>query len=958
MKFFTSLLSLWIAVVSFSAWSQDQIIEKVFSSKPADYRHQLEILDTIPFEYSNWNDYYYYYTEASFGLEDFQFFLTYRNKNTGKTGLIVYGTDKNYFTEPVADSIYFLTVKEVQTNEFYDEEGNYFSNSVASSLYFYFDHKSGQDELWTLTCDGTSYSASKTGNVQRDLFKAVSFTENLDEYGGSYVTAIYANLRTNEIVNSEVINEKVTYQEVYSYHYDDYYYGEYDYYYSYETPDVDYSIPYFETRLNYEPIEITYIMEGGRISEVVNYEYPESNLNSYYVKAVPDEFSGVWKSDLTAEVPGMFILDGDDFWTSYGNFFATVDTYSELYAVGQGSFEDAKSKLGLSSDVVKKIESSWKGGKSDVKFIGFTSFTGNSRYKDYFVFNNDIMAHAYLELNESGEAVSGVEYLLPQKIYENFGMAAYDPYMYNTTITDKNGKQMDIYNHGVGYYYNYNLSVSEDNVNAEGDLVLTTQSIASINFKSYASGNNYLGKVRVQWIGNQDLSGSAEVVGLKSMPFRILDESGAVISDDVFYMYAVNVQGFNLLQVTDSKNKTGVIGPDGKWMLKQEWDAVSIMGPSSGYYYETISFPFFFIVTLGEEYGAMNSKGEWVIPMGGYDYIEVCSDKLLATKDSKLTVFSFDGKKLIENIDGVADYYYGYATDCYSFDSYAYNGYRAIVKDEKYGIADKNFNMVVPFKYASITSLSGDNYLALDENSMYGIINTKNEIVLPFEFESIYTFDYNYTRFIATKNGKQGVIDATGKVLIPFEYYSISGSSDWESNIIMVSDPEYRTNIIDTTGRPIISDNCTYVYYYYSTNMIYCSNDNVYSFYDVSGKMLYSKVAYYIDPYYAYDNVQVIQQGDWDNPKFGAFDLYTGEDIMPCEFESLYPFWIGDYMFFAGYKKGKIGIYSYDGTELVKPKGAYLDDYYYDDGYYGGEPGYYVQISNKKGKTKLIRLDW
>jgi hypothetical protein len=126
----------------------------------------------------------------------------------------------------------------------------------------------------------------------------------------------------------------------------------------------------------------------------------------------------------------------------------------------------------------------------------------------------------------------------------------------------------------------------------------------------------------------------------------------------------------------------------------------------------------------------------------------------------------------------------------------------------------------------------------------------------------------------------------------------------------------------------------------------------------MQGELLYSKVIEYLDPYSSYENIQIYQMGSYENPRFGAFDVITGEEMMPVEFESLYPFWINEQLFFAGYKKGKVGIYSADGTELVKPKGYYLDNYYYDDGYYGGEVGYFVEISNKKGKSKVIQLNW
>ena len=127
-------------------------------------------------------------------------------------------------------------------------------------------------------------------------------------------------------------------------------------------------------------------------------------------------------------------------------------------------------------------------------------------------------------------------------------------------------------------------------------------------------------------------------------------------------------------------------------------------------------------------------------------------------------------------------------------------------------------------------------------------------------------------------------------------------------------------------------------------------------FYDLTGQLLYSKLVDYIDPYDSYETIQIYQVGNED-PKFGAFDISTGEDLMLPDYESLYPFWIGDYVFFAATINGKLGIYDSYGVELVKPKGLYLDNYYYDYDEYGNYQ-FFVEISNKKGKSKIINLNY
>lgn len=936
-------------------FAQSQILDKVFPNLSVEKRAQLEIIDTVAYDYMYWDSYNYYDYETTFGLSDFEFFLIYRHKELNKVGLIVYGKDNFYATETLADSIYLIKPKDLEYLESTDEEGNYKAGYVATSLYFAFESKGKPTDLWTLTVSD-SYSMSKTGSVKKDLFKAVEFTEVISEETGNYVTAVFANLTDNKIYKSAVLNDGLVRAEVYTYRYDSYYYGEADYYYDYDSPDIDFTMPIFETRLNYEPVEIIYLMNADTISELIGYTFTES-ADSYSRKAVPDNFSGVWSTSNDANDSELTIIDGDEIYTSYGVLYASVDSYTNAYETGTFSFTEILGKLNLTAEEKNLVEDMWNGSKENVKYVEFTSWTYLSRIRDYYFFNAETMIHISLDYSAEGRVKTNINSLAREEVYEMFGMAQYDSYNYNTIIKDNNGKIIPLIDAGIDYYYNYNLSVADKNIDAEGNLILTDEALGSLNFKAFSYGDNYLGQVRVQWVGSTSLEDGGRIVSIKSMPFQIVDEQRNDLAGDVYSLYISNAQGFNLYQISNKDNKVGVLGPDGKWIVNQEWDAISILGPSSAYAYETINLPAFFVVYKGTSCGVLDSKGKWVVPMG-QEFVEICQDQLLVTSGGKISVYSFDGKLLISGLDGVGGGYYGFATDCYSFD-YTNSGYRVLVKNEKYGIANENFTMVVPFEYTYMAQIAvSGNYIASNAEGKFGIIQTSSEIVLPFEYDNIVPFDYNPDKLVATKEGKQGVIDMSGTVIIPFEFYSIGTYSDWASNLIYISDPDYRTNIIDTTGKSIVNATCSYVYLYPSYGIIYCADNGKADFYNLQGELLYTKVIEYLDPYSSYENIQIYQIGSYENPRYGAFDVLTGEEMMPVQFESLYPFWINEQLFFAGYKKGKIGIYSADGTELVKPKGYYLDNYYYDDGYYGGEVGYFVEISNKKGKSKVIKLNW
>ncbi|MBL7899354.1 MAG: hypothetical protein JNJ99_12525, partial [Crocinitomicaceae bacterium] len=180
MKFrLLTLLSVLFLSFSLKVSAQSEIIDKVFKDKGADFKSQIILEDTIAMDYFYASEDYGSVYSVKFGHEDFQHFITYRNKLTNKVGLIVYGTSVSGYSDAVADSIYFLQNGETESSEFYDDLGNYVFNTVVKSAQFYFDYNNTQDEYWTVNTVPGKYEVKKSGNLEKDLFKAVSFVEHI-----------------------------------------------------------------------------------------------------------------------------------------------------------------------------------------------------------------------------------------------------------------------------------------------------------------------------------------------------------------------------------------------------------------------------------------------------------------------------------------------------------------------------------------------------------------------------------------------------------------------------------------------------------------------------------------------------------------------------------------------------------------------------------------------------------
>lgn len=944
--------------------AQQNIIDNVFKDLPIEKRSQLEIIDSLSTAFKYVDTYYYSEYYAKFEGDQIQKILVYQNKEFGKKGLIILGENSFYASEAIADSIYLIGIDEVEYTESYDLEGNFINGNYFGKKVNFSFSINGQEYLYTLTFADSKYNLGKSGNIKRSILKAVSFEElAIDEYT-NYIKGVFADIKTDQLIRSSILNEEIVKSQVYSYKYD-HYYGEYEYF---ETAVDEYAYPVFESRLNYEPIEILYIEKGDSIHELIHFDYLKYNDLAYMQKIVPSNFSGVF-TDKNYVTDNLLIFEDDEIYTAYATVYASMDAYN-FYVFETGNLENELSKANLAPNEIDQIKKLWLGSTEKVNFVSLTSFTYQLRFKDYFFYNDQVLIYVFKEYNEeTGKASVNIRKFDAEKVFKLEGLAHYNNYYYTTDVIDNSGNKIPLSSAGIDYYYNYNPSVSKKNIDDNGNLVLTNESIGNIQLKTFSPGNFHLGKVLVSWIGSNSLNENAQIVSIKSLPYDIKDESGKVFAANIQSMFITNVQGLNIFQITNENNKVGILGPNGETILPQIYDVINVVGPQVDDYYASVAFPVFFIVYENNKCGVMDAAGRVVIPMGK-DFIELCENEFIVNSNEKTAIYSLDGKVLIEGLDTYAsssgDYNYeGYATydgygyygvDCYTLNS-SQNGCHVLSKNLKYGLVDKNYNVIVPFAYQYIYALSTSNsFVATDTNGMTGIIDNTGKIVVPFEYEKIVNFDYSVNRFVAAKDGKEGVIDEKGNVLIPFNFYSIGTYSVWEDNLLYISDPDYQTNIIDTNGKSIIDAMCGYIYLYSGYNVIFCSNEGKYDFYNMNGELIYTKVAEYIDPYACYGNIQIYESGSYENPKFGAFNLATGEELMPAEFDNLYPIWINDRVYYVADKKGKVGIYDSNGNLIVKHKYYNIDNYFYEDGYYGGEVGYYVEMSKIGGETKMIKL--
>ena len=95
-----------------------------------------------------------------------------------------------------------------------------------------------------------------------------------------------------------------------------------------------------------------------------------------------------------------------------------------------------------------------------------------------------------------------------------------------------------------------------------------------------------------------------------------------------------------------------------------------------------------------------------------------------------------------------------------------------IVKNEKYGIINIQNKVIIPFEYDDInfSNIEGSfiNEYRIKINNKIGIINSKNKIIINPIYDDIYNLEEGFRK--AKKENHFGLLDINGDEIIPFEY--------------------------------------------------------------------------------------------------------------------------------------------------------------------------------------------
>lgn len=237
------------------------------------------------------------------------------------------------------------------------------------------------------------------------------------------------------------------------------------------------------------------------------------------------------------------------------------------------------------------------------------------------------------------------------------------------------------------------------------------------------------------------------------------------------------------------------------------------------------------------------------------------------------------------------------------------NGYAKIAKGSKFGIIDKNGNIIIKPIYDDVTYFAKENIAAVKINSKWGIANSNGTIILNPRFDFIYDFQDGFLK--VRENNKYGFLNSKGNIfLIP----SFQDASDFQDGYASVKSGS-TWKLVDENG------NFQYLGFHEmkqpSKGIVPVEKNKKWGIVKTDGTALtplkYDDISFL--------NSKLIKVKD--SGKWGIID-YSGNEILGPQFDSITA---TDGEMSLIVKSGRYGVIDSSGKILVEPKYSFIDNY-------------------------------
>lgn len=232
--------------------------------------------------------------------------------------------------------------------------------------------------------------------------------------------------------------------------------------------------------------------------------------------------------------------------------------------------------------------------------------------------------------------------------------------------------------------------------------------------------------------------------------YGIMDIQGKVIIEPKYIGIEWGKGG--LVTVYDDKGKVGLVDALGNEVVEYKYDNIEPFTDGVA------------CVRLNGKYGAINNKGEIIIPIEHDEGIGMFGDSISMCK-------VIDGKKKWAMYD--------FKGDCLTEFKYdeminLYKGFAIVRNDELYGVIDKNGQEVIPLEYSNLRFMG--HYFQGKINGKNVILDKNNDILNDSDFDLI---ERSFEGMISFQlNGKYGFMDKSFKEKIKPMYDEVGNFSE------------------------------------------------------------------------------------------------------------------------------------------------------------------------------------
>jgi WG containing repeat len=296
-------------------------------------------------------------------------------------------------------------------------------------------------------------------------------------------------------------------------------------------------------------------------------------------------------------------------------------------------------------------------------------------------------------------------------------------------------------------------------------------------------------------------------------------------------------------------------------------------------------------------YGAINKKGELVIPYG-YNLLEKTEDGLLWgwKTDNGYGLMTLANKILVP-----FDYKNSNKRD--SFYIFSSPNKQLIVRH----LGDEKMEVILEGDFEEISYFNPKKHpqLAVKQKGLWGLMDYNKHIVVPCEYDLIQSIGINKT--VVSKGGKTGIVDFEGKVLLPFNYDELY--DQLRNGLIPVANKDAtgkkRVGLVDSIGQVLLPVEYEQIEQFYNCELMKVKKEGKWGIVDMKGKLL--------------SDIQFNDISDWKHIE--TIESIDQKGVLKLTSKDAY----GLYFVHKYDNTGKVGLWNLEKGQILPPEYDYFE---------------------------------